>query len=101
MRFAVLAGLISFFAVAASAQMGGGPQSGGSINMTSTDVLAPAAGRGPGAGGSLWRTDLWIKCAAGTTVALEFHPIDATTDGPTATAQTFVANGVLYLPDVL
>jgi hypothetical protein len=74
---------------------------GGPGNMMSTNVLAPAAGRGPGAAGSIWRTDLWIKAPAGSTVALEFHPRDATTDAAAATAQVSIPSGVLYLPDVL
>lgn len=104
MRSIVLAGFISALAVTASAQMMGvGPQTGygGMSNLMSREVLAPAAGRGPGANGSTWRTDLWIKAIAGSTVALEFHPLDATTDAPTATAQLSVTSGVLYLPDVL
>ena len=105
MRSAILAVLAStVLALAASAQMmGGGSQPGGSnfTNMMSTDVLAPAAGRGPGAGGSVWRTDLWIKAAPGTSVALEFHPADAATDAPTATANVSVTTGVLYRADVL
>ena len=105
MRSAVLAVCMSVVvSLAASAQMtGGGPQSGTSnmANMMSTEVLAPAAGRGPGAGGSVWRTDLWIKAAAGSTVTLEFHPLDAATDGPMATATQSMTSGVLYLPDVL
>src|ERR1019366_720586 len=98
MRSAVLAVCMSVVvSLAASAQMtGGGPQSGTSnmANMMSTEVLAPAAGRGPGAGGSVWRTDLWIKAAAGSTVTLEFHPLDAATDGPMATATQSMTSGV-------
>jgi hypothetical protein len=103
MRSAVLAGFLTVLALGASAQMmGGGPQASGStINMMSTDILVPAAGRGPGAGGSLWRTDLWIKGIAGSTVTLEFHPVDATSDAPTATAQISLSTPTIYLPDVL
>jgi hypothetical protein len=101
MRSAVLAGFIGVLAITASAQMGGGPQPGSIVNMMSTEVLAPAAGRGPGASGSMWRTDLWIKAVAGSTVALEFHPADATTDAPTAIAQVSMTSGIVYLPDVL
>jgi hypothetical protein len=105
MRSVVLAVWMStLVALAASAQMmGGGTQPGGSnmTNMMSTEVLAPAAGRGPGGGGSEWRTDLWIKSAPGSTVTLELHPVDAATDGPTATAHVSMTSGVLYLPDVL
>lgn len=101
-RSSVLVVLICLLTMSATAQMSGGPQPGnGQGNMMSTEVLAPAAGRGPGAGGSLWRTDLWIKCVAGATVALEFHAVDSTTDAATATAQVSVSNGVLYLPDVM
>ena len=91
-------------ALAASAQMmGGGPQPGGSYmtNMMSTAVLAPTAGRGPGAAGSIWRTDLWIRASVGSAVALEFHAVDSATDAPTATAQVPMTSGVIYLPDVL
>lgn len=104
MRSTILAVLVStFVAVTASAQMmGGGPQTGnGMTNMMSTDVLAPAAGRGPGAAGAVWRTDLWIKAATGSTVTLEFHPVDATTDAPSATASVAMTSGALFLPDVL
>lgn len=104
MRKVVLAVLMSSaVALAASAQMGGGSQPGSSnmTNMMSTAVLAPGAGRGPGADGSMWRTDLWIKAVAGSSVALEFHPVDAATDAPAATAQVSVPNGVVFLPDVL
>ncbi|MEO8378660.1 MAG: hypothetical protein ABI779_03250 [Acidobacteriota bacterium] len=103
MRTAIFAVWMSTVVVlGASAQMMGTQPSGSNMtNMMSTEVLAPAAGRGPGAGGSVWRTDLWIKAAAGSTVTLEFHPVDATTDTPTATAQVSVATGTLYLPDIL
>ena len=104
MRSVVLAVLMSgLVALAASAQMGGGTQPGSSnmTNLMSTEVLAPAAGRGPGAGGSVWRTDLWIKAVPGSTVTLEFHSVDAATDGPTATAQVSMTSGVLFMPDVL
>lgn len=103
MRSLVVTLFIAFMAITVSAQMGGGMQPGGSgfQNMMSTNVLAPAAGRGPGANGSTWRTDLWIKAPVGTTVTLEFHPRDAATDAPVATVQVSVQNGVVYLPDVL
>lgn len=104
MRSIAVTVFISLLAITASAQMGGGMQPGGSGGLTntmSTNVLAPAAGRGPGAAGSTWRTDLWIKAPAGSTVTLEFHLRDATTDAAAATAQVSVPNGVLYLPDVL
>ena len=103
MRSTVLTTLLCLTAMTAAAQMGGGPQNGssGQWNMMSTDMVAPAAGRGPGAGGSIWRTDLWIKSVPGATVALEFHATDSATDAATATAQVSVSGGVLYLPDVL
>ncbi|HEX7678895.1 MAG TPA: hypothetical protein VF713_12270 [Thermoanaerobaculia bacterium] len=103
MRFPVLLTLLCLTAMTATAQMGGGPQTGanGPWNLMSTDMLAPAAGRGPGGDGSLWRTDLWIKSVAGATVSLEFHATDSTTDAATASAQVSVTSGVLYLPDVL
>ncbi len=85
-----------------SAQMPGGGSSGtGPVNMMSTQVLAPAAGRGPGASGSFWRTDLWLKGTAGTAVTLEFHVNDSTTDAASATAQVTMVSPVMYLPDVL
>ena len=101
MRSPVVSILFGFLAIAASAQMGTGPLNGRTINLMSTEVLAPSAGRGPGAGGSLWRTDLWIKGIAGTSVTLEFHPIDAQTDAPTATAQVSLTAATIYLPDVI
>ena len=103
MRSAILAVLMSTMVVfAASAQMGGGtPGNSNMTNMMSTSVLAPAAGRGPGAGGSVWRTDLWIKAAVGSTITLEFHPADATSDAPTATATVSMTSGTMFLADVL
>ena len=99
MRAAFAALLFAALPFAASAQM---MQPGGGMpNMTSGTVLAPAAGRGPGANGSTWRTDLWIKAAPGSTVTLEFHPLDATSDAAAATASVSIPNGVLYLADVL
>jgi hypothetical protein len=70
-------------------------------NLMSTEVLAPAAGRGPGAFGSFWNTDLWIKGTQGSTVTLEFHAIDSTSDSATATAQIVLSSPVMYLPDVM
>ena len=95
--------LILLLTLSASAQMmGGGPQSGSGIqNMMSGELLAPGAGRGPGAGGSFWRTDLWIKSVPNANVTLEFHTSDSTTDAATATATVSVDHGILYLPDVL
>src|SRR5512141_523048 len=80
-----------------SAQMTGT----GPVNMMSNELLAPAAGRGPGAVGSLWRTDLWLKSAAGSTVTLEFHPMDSTTDAAAATAQVRMDSPVMFLADVM
>jgi len=104
MKLAGVVTLMMMLTVSASAQMmGGGPQTGNGSqsNMMSTELLAPGAGRGPGAGGSFWRTDLWIKSVAGSKVTLEFHVSDSATDAATATADVSVANGILYLPDVM
>lgn len=80
-----------------SAQMSGG----GPSNMMSTEILALAAGRGPGAEGAQWRTDLWLKSVAGSTVTLEFHPNDSATDAAAATASVTMTSPVMYLQDVL
>jgi hypothetical protein len=98
MRTLLLAFATSLFLVVPlSAQMTGN----GPTNMMSNEILAPAAGRGPGAAGSFWRTDLWLKSAAGSTVTLEFHPNDSTTDAAAATAKVTMSSQVMYLPDVL
>lgn len=98
MRTLLLAFAASLFLVVPlSAQMSGN----GPTNMMSNEILAPAAGRGPGAAGSFWRTDLWLKSAAGSTVTLEFHPNDSTTDAAAATAKVAMSSPVMYLPDVL
>lgn len=98
MRTLLLAFATSLFLVVPlSAQMTGN----GPTNMMSNEILAPAAGRGPGAAGSFWRTDLWLKSAAGSTVTLEFHPNDSTTDAAAATAKVTMSSPVMYLPDVL
>jgi hypothetical protein len=98
MRILFLAFAASIYlAVPLSAQMTGT----GPTNMMSNEILAPAAGRGPGAYGSFWRTDLWLKGAAGSTVTLEFHPNDSTTDAAAATAQVTMSSPVMYLADVL
>ncbi len=81
----------------AAAQMTGT----GPVNMMSGDVLAPVAGRGPGAFGSFWTTDLWLKGTAGSTVSLEFHTADSSTDAATATAQVTMSSPVMYLADVM
>ena len=103
MRVAGVLTLVMMLAVSVSAQMmGGGPQSGsGMQNMMSTDLLAPGAGRGPGANGSFWRTDLWIKSLPGSKVTLEFHVNDSATDAATATTNVSVDSGILFLPDVM
>lgn len=103
MRTAILGSLFSLLLVfPLSAQMGGGGSSGtGPANMMSTEVLAPSAGRGPGAAESFWMTDLWLKGAAGTAVTLEFHVNDSATDAASATAHVTMSSPVMYLPDVL
>jgi hypothetical protein len=83
--------------ISAVAQMTGT----GPVNMMSGDVLAPVAGRGPGAFGSFWTTDLWLKGTAGTTVSLEFHTADSNTDAATAIAQVTMTSPVMYLADVM
>ncbi len=98
MRALLLAFVTSLFIVLPlSAQMSGA----GPTNMMSTEILAPTAGRGPGAAGSFWHTDLWVKSAAGSIVTMEFHLDDSTTDAPAATAQVMMSSPVMYLPDVL
>lgn len=84
-------------ALPSSAQMTGT----GPVNMMSNELLAPAAGRGPGAAGSFWHTDLWLKSAVGSTVTLEFHPNDSTTDAAAATAQVRMDSPVMFLADVM
>ena len=74
---------------------------GGPVNMISTDIMVPAAGRGPGAGGSFWTTDLWIRCPGGGDVALEFHPFDSPSAAPLATATVHMNQPVVYLADVI
>ena len=103
MRSTVLTALFTVVAMTASAQMtGGGPSDvSNQRNMMSTEVLAPSAGRGPGVGGSLWRTDLWIKSIAGATVSLEFHAMDSPTDDPADIVRVSAGAGMIYLPDVL
>lgn len=98
MRTAVLTLLTTLaLGTVASAQMTGT----GPVNMMSGELLAPAAGRGPGAMGSFWKTDLWLKGTSGARVTLEFHTIDATTDAATATATVTMPSAVMFLPDVL
>ena len=81
----------------AAAQMTGT----GPVNMMSGDILAPVAGRGPGAFGSFWTTDLWLKGTAGSTVSLEFHANDSSTDAATANAQVTMSSPVTHLADVM
>src|SRR5436190_18522272 len=101
-RSVIIAALLSI-AAGAFGQMGPGPYPGNGTdhNMMSGEVLAPAAGRRPGASGSQWRTDLWITGLSGSTVTLEFHPIDASSDSATATAEISLSRRTTYLPDVL
>lgn len=88
---------VFLLALPSSAQMTGT----GPVNMMSNELLAPAAGRGPGASGSFWQTDLWLKSAAGSRVTLEFHPIDSTTDAAAATTQVTMNSPVMFLADVM
>jgi hypothetical protein len=69
--------------------------------MISTEVMAPAAGRGSGAAGSFWTTDLWIRCPEGGDVTLEFHGLDSPSASPTATAIVHMTEPVAYIADVL
>ena len=101
MRSAVLVTFLTLIAVTLTAQMGGGTPGSGPANMMSNEILAPAAGRGAGADGSFWRTDLWLKSAAGSTVTMDFHPNDSATDAATATAQVIMTSPGMYLEDVL
>jgi hypothetical protein len=73
----------------------------GPVNMISTEVMAPAAGRGPGAAASFWTTDLWIRCPQGGDVSLEFHALDSPSSSPTATAVVHMTEPVAYIADVL
>jgi hypothetical protein len=98
MRALLLAFVTSvLLVVPMSAQMTGT----GPVNMMSGEILAPSAGRGAGAAGSFWRTDLWLKSAVGSTVTMEFHPNDSTTDAAAATAKVTMTSPVMYLSDVL
>jgi hypothetical protein len=98
MRTLLLAFAVSLFLVLPlSAQMTGT----GPVNMMSGEILAPSAGRGAGAAGSFWRTDLWLKSTTGSTVTMEFHPNDSTTDAAAATAKVTMTSPVMYLSDVL
>jgi len=87
-------------ALAAGAVLAASPGSG-PTNMISTEVMAPAAGRGPGAAGSFWTTDLWIRCPEGGDVTLEFHAVDSPSASPTATAVVHMSEPVAYIADVI
>jgi hypothetical protein len=89
----------SLLLAAASSLAAGGAN--GPVNMISTEVMAPAAGRGPGAAGSFWTTDLWIRCPEGGDVTLEFHALDSPSGSPTATATVHMTEPVAYIADVL
>ena len=100
MKHIVLALAITILvSLSAGAQMTG--TGTGPVNMMSGDLLAPVAGRGPGAFGSFWTTDLWVKGTAGSAVSLEFHTADSITDAATATAQVTMSSPVMYLADVM
>jgi|PersoiStandDraft_1058852.scaffolds.fasta_scaffold56192_1 hypothetical protein len=73
----------------------------GPVNMFSTDIVVPGAGRGPGAAGSSWITDLWIRCPGGGSVTLEFHAMDSVSAAATASTTLSMTGPVAYLPDVL
>lgn len=73
----------------------------GPVNMVSTDVVVASAGRGPGAAGSFWVTDLWVRCSSKTDVTLEFHALDAPSAAASATAIVHMTQPVLYLADVV
>ena len=73
----------------------------GPVNMVSTDVVVPSAGRGPGAADSFWVSDLWVRCNDRTDVTLEFHALDAPSGAPTATATLSMTQPVVYLADVM
>ena len=73
----------------------------GPVNMISTEIMVPSAGRGPGAAGSFWVTDLWIRCPAGGDATLEFHGLDSPSAAPLATATIHMDQPVIYLADVV
>ncbi len=74
---------------------------GGPIGMASTEIVAPAGGRGDGALGSFWITDLWVRCPSLGTVTIEFHPMDSPSSAPLATATFTMTQPVMYFPDVI
>lgn len=86
--------------LAAQVSLAAGPV-GGPVNMISTDIMVPAAGRGPGAAGSFWVTDLWLRCPAGGDATLEFHGLDSPSAAPLATATVHMDRPVVYLADVI
>jgi hypothetical protein len=92
--------LVASFLLAAQVSLGAGP-AGGPANMISTDIMVPAAGRGPGATGSFWVIDLWIRCPAGGDATLEFHGLDSPSAAPLATATVHMNQPVVYLGDVI
>jgi hypothetical protein len=73
----------------------------GPVNMFSTDIVVPGAGRGPGAAGSSWITDLWIRCPSGGAVTLEFHAMDSPSAAATASTTLAMTGPAVYLPDIL
>jgi hypothetical protein len=92
--------LVASFLLAAQVSLAAGPVAG-PINMISNDIMVPAAGRGPGAAGSFWVTDLWIRCPAGADATLEFHGLDSPSAAPLATATVHMNQPVVYLADVI
>jgi hypothetical protein len=73
----------------------------GPSNMISPNLMVPAAGRGPGAAGSFWVTDLWLRSPGGGDVTLEFHGLDASSGDPLVTATVHMNQPVVYLADLL
>lgn len=69
--------------------------------MMSTDIVVSSAGRGPGAAGSFWTTDLWVRCPDMADVTLEFHTLDASSASPAATAIIPMTRPIVYMPDVI
>lgn len=96
----VASAAIAVFAVSIGVSRASGPFVG-SPNMVSTDVVVPGTGRGAGAQGSFWITDLWIRCPGSSPVTLEFHAIDSSTAEATATATVSMTQPVVYLADVI
>jgi len=92
--------LVAGFLLAAQVSLAAGPAAG-PVNMISTDIMVPAAGRGPGAAGSFWVTDLWIRCPAGAEATLEFHGLDSPSAAPLATATVHMNQPVVYLANVI